>query len=79
MRSHQQLLVLFLAGAALSQAYINLRDRDADEYFLEEVRRGFHARFREMYLTRALLEVAQKRDYRIQCPKPGPAISGSRR
>jgi hypothetical protein len=44
----------------------------ADEHFLTEIRRDFHARFWEMYLTCALIEAAATGSYRVSCPKPGP-------
>jgi hypothetical protein len=46
----------------------------ADPHFLTEVRRDFHARFWEMYLTCALQEYAAQRGAVISCPKPGPDI-----
>jgi len=46
----------------------------ADPHFLTEVRRDFHARFWEMYLTCALQEYAAQRDAVLSCPKPGPDI-----
>jgi hypothetical protein len=46
----------------------------ADPHFLTEVRRDFHARFWEMYLTRALYEYAAQRGAVLSCPKPGPDI-----
>lgn len=42
----------------------------ADAHFLTEIRRDFHARFWEMYLTVTLLELG----HRIACPKPGPDV-----
>jgi hypothetical protein len=44
----------------------------ADEHFLLEIRRDFHARFWEMYLTCTLLEYAPRRGFTVSCPKPGP-------
>jgi hypothetical protein len=46
----------------------------ADENFLIEIRRDFHARFWEMYLTCALLLSGPQRGYSVSCPKPGPDI-----
>lgn len=46
----------------------------ADKNFLTEIRRDFHARFWEMYLTCALLAHAKTRGYRVSCPKPGPDV-----
>jgi hypothetical protein len=46
----------------------------ADEHFLTEVRTDFISRFWEMYLTCALFDGAQKRGYRVTCPKPGPDV-----
>ncbi|HYM07252.1 MAG TPA: hypothetical protein VE377_25705 [Candidatus Dormibacteraeota bacterium] len=46
----------------------------ADPHFLTEVRRDFHARFWEMYLTCALQEYAAQRGAVLSCPKPGPDI-----
>jgi hypothetical protein len=46
----------------------------ADPNFLTEIRRDFHARFWEMYLTCALHEYATQRGIAISCPKPGPDI-----
>jgi len=66
------------SDAAAGKAFVEqLWDRYfpySDAHFLEEVRRDFHARFWEMYLTCALLEAGPKHDYRVQCPKPGPDI-----
>jgi hypothetical protein len=41
----------------------------ADATFLTEIRRDFHARFWEMYLTCALLQQSQQHGYAISCPK----------
>jgi hypothetical protein len=46
----------------------------ADPHFLTEVRRDFHARFWEMYLTCALQEYANQQGAVLSCPKPGPDI-----
>jgi hypothetical protein len=46
----------------------------ADDHFLIEVRRDFHARFWEMYLTCALLRHSSKHGYSVSCRKPGPDI-----
>jgi hypothetical protein len=46
----------------------------ADPHFLTEVRRNFHARFWEMYLTCALQEFANRQGSILSCPKPGPDI-----
>ena len=46
----------------------------ADPHFLAEVRRDFHARFWEMYLTCALQEFANQQCSVLSCPKPGPDI-----
>lgn len=46
----------------------------ADANFLTEVRRDFHARFWEMYLTCTMLQSANRLGYRVSCPKPGPDI-----
>jgi hypothetical protein len=46
----------------------------ADPNFLKEIRRDFHARFWEMYLTCSLREGEAKRGYHLSCPKPGPDI-----
>jgi len=46
----------------------------ADPNFLLEIRRDFHARFWEMYLTCALLDHAHPNGYQVSCPKPGPDI-----
>jgi hypothetical protein len=46
----------------------------ADRHFLQEIRRDFHGRFWEMYLTCTLLEAGVKHGFRVQCPKPGPDI-----
>jgi len=50
----------------------------ADTHFLTEIRRDFHARFWEMYLTCALLQHGQQHSYSVCCPKPkktgGPDI-----
>jgi hypothetical protein len=46
----------------------------ADRHFLTEIRRNFHARFWEMYLTCALQEYANRQGIEISCPKPGPDI-----
>ncbi|HXJ39194.1 MAG TPA: hypothetical protein VNH18_07935 [Bryobacteraceae bacterium] len=46
----------------------------ADPHFLTEVRRDFHARFWEMYLTCALQDYAKGRAATLSCPKPGPDI-----
>jgi hypothetical protein len=48
--------------------------RYADPHFLQEIRRDFHARFWEMYLTCSLLETAPSLGYHVSCPKPGPDI-----
>ena len=48
--------------------------RFADPHFLTEVRRGFHPRFWEMYLTCALQEFANQQGSILSCPKPGPDI-----
>src|ERR1700692_2424027 len=42
----------------------------ADNHFLVEIRRDFHARFWEMYFTVTLLRLG----YEISCPKPGPDV-----
>jgi hypothetical protein len=42
----------------------------ADNHFLVEIRRDFHARFWEMYLAVTMLRLG----YEIQCPKPGPDV-----
>jgi hypothetical protein len=42
----------------------------ADEHFLAEMRRDFHARFWEMYLAVTLLE----QGFTIESPKPGPDV-----
>ena len=41
----------------------------ADAHFLTEIRRDFHARFWEMYLTCTLLQHGQQHDYSVSCPK----------
>jgi hypothetical protein len=49
----------------------------ADSNFLIEIRRDFHARFWEMYLTCALLKCSLQREYSVSCPKSkagGPDI-----
>jgi len=46
----------------------------ADPHFLTEIRRDFHARFWEMYLTCALQELANRQGLILSCPKPGPDI-----
>ena len=46
----------------------------ADSQFLIEIRKNFHARFWEMYLTCALLKYAPSNCYSLTCPKPGPDI-----
>jgi hypothetical protein len=46
----------------------------ADPHFRTEVRRDFHARFWEMYLTCALQERAAQRGAVLSYPKPGPDI-----
>jgi hypothetical protein len=46
----------------------------ADPNFLTEIRRDFHARFWEMYLTCALQDYAIRRGIAISCPKPGPDV-----
>ncbi|HEV2137014.1 MAG TPA: hypothetical protein VGR47_22540 [Terracidiphilus sp.] len=46
----------------------------ADPHFLTEVRRDFHSRFWEMYLTCALREFANQKGSILSCPKPGPDI-----
>ena len=43
-------------------------------YFLTEIRRDFHARFWEMYLTCTFLQDALRLGYRVSCPKPGPDV-----
>ena len=48
--------------------------RFADPHFLVEVRRDFHSRFWEMYLTCALEEFANQKGSTLSCPKPGPDI-----
>jgi hypothetical protein len=48
--------------------------RFADPHFLIEIRRDFHSRFWEMYLTCALEEFANKQGSILSCPKPGPDI-----
>ena len=48
--------------------------RFADPHFLTEVRRDFHARFWEMYLTCSLERSAAKLGAVLSCPKPGPDI-----
>ena len=48
--------------------------RFADPHFLTEVRRDFHPRFWEMYLTCALQESANRQGSTLSCPKPGPDI-----
>jgi len=48
--------------------------RFADPHFLIEVRRDFHPRFWEMYLTCALQEFANQQGSILSCPKPGPDI-----
>ncbi|HZL28823.1 MAG TPA: hypothetical protein VFC39_20015 [Acidobacteriaceae bacterium] len=48
--------------------------RFADPHFLTEVRRDFHPRFWEMYLTCALQEFANHQGSTLSCPKPGPDI-----
>ncbi len=49
----------------------------ADNNFLDQIQRDFHARFWEMYLTCTLLE----QRFKLNCPKPGPdiLISGDRK
>lgn len=46
----------------------------ADPHFLTEVRRDFHSRFWEMYLTCSLKEFASEQGSILSCPKPGPDI-----
>ena len=46
----------------------------ADKHFLSEIRRDFHARFWEMYLTCALLEHGPRLGYAVACHKPGPDV-----
>jgi hypothetical protein len=49
----------------------------ADSNFLIEIRRDFHARFWEMYLTCALLKCSLQQEYAVSCPKSkagGPDI-----
>lgn len=46
----------------------------ADPHFLTEIRRDFHARFWEMYLTCALQELANRQGLILSCLKPGPDI-----
>ena len=46
----------------------------ADDHFLTEIKRDFHARFWEMCLTCALLQRAQQQGYTVSCPKPGPDV-----
>jgi hypothetical protein len=41
----------------------------ADPHFLTEIRRDFHARFWEMYLTCTLLQQSQQHDFSVSCPK----------
>lgn len=48
--------------------------RFADPHFLTEVRRDFHPRFWEMYLTCALQDFANWQGSTLSCPKPGPDI-----
>jgi len=48
--------------------------RFADPHFLTEVRRDFHPRFWEMYLTCALQGFAKRHGSILSCPKPGPDI-----
>jgi hypothetical protein len=45
-------------------------EQHADNHFLIEIRRDFHARFWEMYLAVTLLRLG----YEIRCPKPGPDV-----
>lgn len=42
----------------------------ADDQFLRELRSNFDARYWEMYLTVALIELG----YEVHCPKPGPDV-----
>jgi hypothetical protein len=48
--------------------------RLADPHFLTEIRRNFHSRFWEMYLTCALQDFASQQGLVLSCPKPGPDI-----
>jgi len=58
-----------VAGRAFCERLWRTFHADADPHFLTEIRRDFHARFWEMYLTCALRQRAAKRGCQVTCPK----------
>src|SRR5271157_4544665 len=61
-------------GHAFSERLWERYHSYADKHFLSEIRRDFHARFWEMYLTCALLQHGAERGYSVSCRKPGPDV-----
>jgi hypothetical protein len=57
------------AGKEFAERLWDTYHPHADSHFLTEIRRDFHARFWEMYLTCTLLEQGQQQGYSVRCPK----------
>ena len=62
------------AGKDFAQRLWRIYHPYADSHFLTEIRRDFHARFWEMYLTCALMEGARD-NYKVSCPKSSAGLS----